>query len=123
MCPAGAGFMRLSEIRPLRPRFFLLYCMFVNVDYCFYPQTVGKGACPVKYQKWHIAAAAEQDTACLRDAGYPSLLAAVLAARGITTAEAAAEALEREHSLTCSPMLMRDMDKAVARIQTAPGGG
>ena len=115
----GAGFMRLSEIRPLRPRFFLLYYMFVNVDYCFYPQTMGKGACPVKYQKWHIAAAAEQDTACLRDAGYPSLLAAVLAARGITTAEAAAEALEREHSLTCSPMLMRDMDKAVARIQKA----
>ena len=74
---------------------------------------------PVKYQKWHIGTAAEQDTALLKEAGYPSLLATVLAARGITTAEAAAEALERESSLTISPMLMRDMDKAVARIQKA----
>ena len=74
---------------------------------------------PVKYQKWHIGTAAEQDTALLKEAGYPSLLATVLAARGITTAEAAAEALERESSLTISPMLLRDMDKAVARIQKA----
>ena len=73
----------------------------------------------MKYQKWHIGTAAEQDTALLKEAGYPSLLATVLAARGITTAEAAAEALERETSLTISPMLMRDMDKAVARIQKA----
>ena len=73
----------------------------------------------MKYQKWHIGTAAEQDTALLKEAGYPSLLATVLAARGITTAEAAAEALERESSLTISPMLMRDMDKAVARIQKA----
>ena len=34
-------------------------------------------------------------------------------------AQAAAEALERESSLTISPMLMQDMDKAVARIQRA----
>ena len=37
-----------------------------------------------------------------------------LAARGITSAEAAAEALERDRSLSISPMLMRDMDRAVA---------
>ena len=73
----------------------------------------------MKYQKWHIGTASEQDTALLKEAGYPSLLATVLAARGITTSEAAAEALERETSLTISPMLMRDMDKAVARIQKA----
>ena len=73
----------------------------------------------MKYQKWHIGTAAEGDTALLREAGYPGLLATVLAARGITTAEAAAEALERETTLTLSPMLMRDMDKAVARIQKA----
>ena len=35
---------------------------------------------PVKYQKWHIGTAAEQDTALLKEAGYPSLLATVLAA-------------------------------------------
>ena len=47
----------------------------------------------MKYQKWHIGTAAEGDTALLREAGYPGLLATVLASRGITTAEAAAEAL------------------------------
>ena len=73
----------------------------------------------MKYQKWHIGTAAEGDTALLREAGYPGLLATVLASRGITTAEAAAETLERETTLTLSPMLMRDMDKAVARIQKA----
>ncbi|MFR0769071.1 MAG: hypothetical protein ACLSHO_05270 [Dysosmobacter sp.] len=57
----------------------------------------------MKYQKWHIGTASEQDTALLKEAGYPSLLATVLAARGITTSEAAAEALERETSLTISP--------------------
>ena len=38
----------------------------------------------MKYQKWHIGTASEQDTALLKEAGYPSLLATVLAARGIT---------------------------------------
>ena len=66
---------------------------------------------------------AEQDVALLQSAGYPYLLSTVLAARGITSAESAAEALEREHKLTISPMLMRDMDKAVARIQRAISGG
>ena len=72
----------------------------------------------MKYQKWHIGTASEQDTALLKEAGYPSLLATVLAARGITTSEAAAEALERETSLTISPMLMRDMDKAYYPTKT-----
>src|SRR5699024_9957173 len=66
---------------------------------------------------------AEQDVALLRSAGYSYLLSTVLAARGITTAEAAAEALERDRNLSLSPMLMRDMDKAVARIQRAISGG
>ena len=58
----------------------------------------------------------------LRAAGYPYLLSTVLAARGVVTAEDAAEALERERSLSLSPMLMRDMGKAVDRIQqTQPG--
>ena len=77
----------------------------------------------MKFKKWNISTPAEQDVALLRSAGYPYLLSTVLAARGITTAEAAAEALERDRSLTLSPMLMRDMDKAVARIQQAISGG
>ena len=35
----------------------------------------------MKYQKWHIGTAAEGDTALLREAGYPGLLATVLASR------------------------------------------
>ena len=77
----------------------------------------------MKFKKWNIGTPAEQDVALLRSAGYPYLLSAVLAARGITTAEAAAEALERDRSLSISPMLMRDMDRAVARIQQAISGG
>ena len=59
----------------------------------------------------------------LRSAGYSGLLASVLAARGVTTPEAAAEKLERERKLTLSPLLMKDMDRAVARIQQAIADG
>ena len=77
----------------------------------------------MKYQKWNIKTPPEQDVALLRSAGYPYLLSTVLAARGISTAEAAAECLDRERELTISPMLMRDIDKAGARIQRAISEG
>ena len=57
----------------------------------------------MKFQKWNIGAPADQDVALLRSAGYPYLLSIVLASRGITTAEAAAEFLDRERTLTLSP--------------------
>ena len=63
----------------------------------------------MKFKKWNITQPAEQDVALLRSAGYPYLLSTVLAARGVTTPEAAAAFLDRERSLTLSPMLMRDM--------------
>ena len=63
----------------------------------------------MKFKKWNIHTPAEQDVVRLREAGYPYLLSTVLAARGITTAEAAAEFLDRERSLTLSPMQMRDI--------------
>ena len=77
----------------------------------------------MKFKKWTIGTPKEQDVALLRGAGYPYLLSTVLAARGISFAEDAAEFLDRERSLTTSPMLMRDMDKAVERIQRAIAGG
>lgn len=77
----------------------------------------------MKFKKWSIGSPAEQDVALLRSAGYPYLLSTVLAARGITTAETAAEFLDRERSLSLSPMLMQDMDKAVERIQQAISHG
>ena len=77
----------------------------------------------MKYQKWNIGTPAEQDVALLRNAGYSYLLSTLLAARGVTTPEAAAEFLDRERKLTISPMLMRDMGKAVTRIQRAIASG
>ncbi len=77
----------------------------------------------MKFKKWNISKAEERDVALLRSAGYPYLLSTVLAARGVTTPEGAAEYLERDRSLTISPMLMRDMDKAVNRIQRAIADG
>ena len=77
----------------------------------------------MKFKKWILHTPAEQDVARLREAGYPYLLSTVLAARGVTTPEDAAEYLDREQRLTLSPMGMRDMERAVARIQRAIADG
>ncbi|MCI2058814.1 MAG: single-stranded-DNA-specific exonuclease RecJ [Oscillibacter sp.] len=77
----------------------------------------------MKYEKWNIGAPAQQAVDLLRGAGYSPLLASVLAARGVATAEDAAVFLERERALSVSPLLMKDMDRAVARIQRAIADG
>ena len=77
----------------------------------------------MKYEHWNIPALSEQTIETLMDAGYPYLVSSVLVSRGVETAEQAAEALERERTLSWSPFLMRDMDKAVARIQDALASG
>ena len=77
----------------------------------------------MRYDRWtggdYDADAAER----LRGAGYSSLLSAVLAARGAVGPEETACLLERERRLSHSPMLMRDMDKAVERISRALAAG
>ena len=77
----------------------------------------------MRYDRWtggdYDADAAER----LRGAGYSSLLSAVLAARGAVGPEETACLLERERRLSHSPMLMRDMDKAVERISRALTAG
>ncbi len=73
----------------------------------------------MKYNRWAGGSYSGPAADCLRAAGYPALLSAVLAARGVATPEAAALFLERERSLAHSPMLMKDMDKAVSRISSA----
>ena len=77
----------------------------------------------MKFEKWNIGEPKPEAVSLLRSAGYSYLLSTVLAARGIETAEAAAEFLERDHNLSLSPLLMRDMDRAVARIQQAIADG
>ncbi len=62
----------------------------------------------MKFKKWNIGTPAADDVALLREAGYPYLLSTVLAARGITSAEAAADFLDRERKLITSTVLLRD---------------
>ena len=73
----------------------------------------------MKFQKWRIAEPHPEAAARLTAAGYPCLVSAVLASRGIATAEEAAAFLEHEQRLTYSPFLMADMDKAAERVQRA----
>ena len=77
----------------------------------------------MKYEQWNIPALSDKSTNALMDAGYPYLVSSVLVSRGVETAEQAAVALERERELSYSPFLMRDMDKAVARVQSALANG
>ena len=77
----------------------------------------------MKYRKWHIAPEHPEAQQRLQAAGYPYLVSAVLAARGVETAEQAAAFLEREDRLTLSPFLMADMDKAMERIRRALDSG
>ena len=77
----------------------------------------------MKYEHWQIPAAPEDAIKTLMDAGYPYLVSSVLAARGVTTSEQAAEALEREKTLAYSPFLMKDMDRAAGRVNRALADG
>ena len=77
----------------------------------------------MKYEQWNIPALSDEKVRSLMDAGYPYLVSCVLVSRGVETAEQAAVALERERALSYSPFLMKDMDRAVARIQRALADG
>ena len=77
----------------------------------------------MKYERWICSPCDRHAVEQLMDAGYPYLVSSVLAARGITTVEAANSFLERETRLSYSPFLMKDMDKAVERINAAIAGG
>jgi len=73
----------------------------------------------MKFQKWNIAPTDNDALEHLMAAGYPYLVSCVLVSRGINTQEAAAEFLAQETALDHSPFLMKDMDKAVERINEA----
>lgn len=73
----------------------------------------------MKFRKWIFKKIGESDVARLCAAGYPALLAAVLASRGIRDAGGAAACLDRKQPPQIAPLLMRDMDRAIARIRTA----
>ena len=77
----------------------------------------------MRYDRWTGGDYDEAAVERLRAAGYPALLSAVLAARGAAAPEETATILERERRLSYSPLLMRDMDKAVDRIEAALSRG
>ena len=76
----------------------------------------------MKYKKWNLPTSAPSADA-LEEAGYPALLSAVLASHGITDSPAADDFLKIEDSLSLSPLLMKDMDRAVVRIRAALDAG
>ena len=73
----------------------------------------------MKYRRWNIAETSEEAVERLKEAGFPSLLSSVLASRGVSCAEDASIYLDQDQLLQHSPMLMKDMDKAVRRIEQA----
>lgn len=72
----------------------------------------------MNYRAWQLNPSAEQDAEALQEEGFGVLLSRVLAARGIHTPEAARHLLDGRDELS-DPFLIKDMDKAVSRIQQA----
>ena len=73
----------------------------------------------MKYRQWNIGAPDPEAVKRLYRSGIPWLLSVVLASRGIVEREAVRAALSRERRLTLSPLLMKDMDRAVERVRRA----
>ena len=78
----------------------------------------------MKYEQWNlrrdVPMAARQQ---MESAGLPPLCAAVLCARGFDTPEKAADFLSYAPELLHDPYLLRDMDRAAARIRRALDDG
>ena len=77
----------------------------------------------MKYKQWQVASPCPEGQLALERAGYPPLLAGLLAARGVSGLEEARRLLTPESEVIPDPMLLRDMDKAVARIRQALADG
>lgn len=73
----------------------------------------------MRYKKWNQAAPDQNAVAALAAVGLPPLAALVLCARGLDTPDQARAFLAAGHAPLHDPFLMRDMDRAVARIETA----
>ena len=70
----------------------------------------------MKYKQWKPAPCVSGAVKVMQTQGVPPLVAAVLCARGLNTAEEASAILSPDYPLINSPLLLRDMDQAVRRI-------
>lgn len=73
----------------------------------------------MKYRHWNLRAPAPRARRALEEAGMSSLCAAILSARGLVQPEQAALFLSSGPERFHDPFLLKDMDKAVARIRRA----
>lgn len=73
----------------------------------------------MKYKNWQVAASCPQAQAALERAGLPPLLAGLLAARGISQPEEARQLLSPCTEPILDPFLLKDMDRACARVRLA----
>ena len=73
----------------------------------------------MKYKEWKMPSGSPKARQALEAAGVPSLLAAILSARGITQPDQARRLLTPRAEPVLDPMLLRDMDRAAARVRRA----
>ena len=73
----------------------------------------------MKYKKWNLAAPDRAAVSALAGAGLPVLAALVLCARGLSEPGAARAFLSDGDAPLHDPFLMRDMDRAAARLERA----
>lgn len=73
----------------------------------------------MKYKQWRVAPPCPEGQLTLERAGLPTLLAGLLAARGVTRPEQARRLLTPETEFIPDPMLLRDMDRAARRVRLA----
>ncbi len=73
----------------------------------------------MKYKEWKMPSGSPKARQALEAAGIPPLLAAILSARGITQPDQARQLLTPRAEPVLDPMLLRDMDRAAARVRRA----
>lgn len=76
----------------------------------------------MKYKKWNQAAPDRSAIQALVREGLPPLAACVLCARGLDTVQAARDFLAAASAPLHDPFLLKDMDRAAARIDRALAG-
>ncbi len=73
----------------------------------------------MKYKQWQVAVPCPEGQRNLEELGLPPLLAGLLAARGMTERSEVRRLLSPEAEPIPDPMLMKDMDRAAARVRQA----